>query len=137
MPHHHYAQHSRVRRERVNRRRWLSRLHRRRTCRPFGGAGMTLSTGLGVISVIASVIACVIAIRSDHIVKSMANLEYDEKLGVMAHHRDAVKTDKSLGEIELIKHDFRAVSNLQKYASKMKREELIENHIIPILEEIL
>jgi len=42
-----------------------------------------------------------------------------------------------LGFIETIKNDFSAVSNLQKYADRKKKEELIENYIIPILEDIL
>ena len=42
-----------------------------------------------------------------------------------------------MGSIERIKNDFSAVSNLQKYADEKKKEKLIEDYIIPILETIL
>ena len=92
---------------------------------------------LGVIAVSMSAIALYISIRSDQRMKDLANLEFDEKLAVMASHRERIKTNRSLGFIETIKNDFSAVSNLQKYADRKKKEELIENYIIPILEDIL
>ena len=69
--------------------------------------------------------------------ESVANLEYDEKLAIMASHSEKIKNDKTLGFIERIKNDFSAASNLQKYADSKKKEELIENYIIPILETVL
>ena len=92
---------------------------------------------LGVIAVSMSAIALYISIRSDQRMKDLANLEFDEKLAVMASHRERIKTNRSLGFIETIKNDFSAISNLQKYADRKKKEELIENYIIPILEDIL
>ena len=92
---------------------------------------------LGVIAISMSAIALYISIRSDQRMKDLANLEFDEKLAVMASHRERIKTNRSLGFIETIKNDFSAVSNLQKYADRKKKEELIENYIIPILEDIL
>ena len=92
---------------------------------------------LGIISIFVSAIALYISIRSDQKMKALANLEFDEKLAVMASHSGRIKTDRSLSFIETIKNDFSAVSNLQKYADRKKKEELIENYIIPILENIL
>lgn len=92
---------------------------------------------LGIIAFGVSVIALYISIRSDQRMKDLANLEFDEKLAVMASHSERIKTNRSLGFIETIKNDFSAVSNLQKYADRKKKEELIENYIIPILEDIL
>ena len=96
-----------------------------------------LSVGLGMLSFIISIIAIVIATKSDQKMKAIVNLEYDEKLAIMASHSERIKTDKSLGSIERIKNDFSAVSNLQKYADDKKKEKLIEDYIIPILETIL
>lgn len=96
-----------------------------------------LSIGLGIVSFGISIIAIVIAIKSNRKMKAMANLEYDEKLAIMASHSERVKMDKSLCSIERIKNDFSAVSNLRKYADYKKKEELIENYIIPILKRIL
>ena len=92
---------------------------------------------LGIIAISMSAIALYISIRSDQRMKDLANLEFDEKLAVMASHSERIKTNRSLGFIETIKNDFSAVSNLQKYADRKKKEELIENYIIPILEDIL
>ena len=69
--------------------------------------------------------------------RAVANLEYDEKLAIMASHSEGIKNEKSLGSIERIKNDFSAASNLQKYADEKKKEKLIEDYIIPILEIIL
>jgi len=92
---------------------------------------------LGIIAISMSAIALYISIRSYQRMKDLANLEFDEKLAVMASHSERIKTNRSLGFIETIKNDFSAVSNLQKYADRKKKEELIENYIIPILEDIL
>ena len=98
---------------------------------------MEMEIVLGIIAFGVSVIALYISIRSDQRMKDIANLEFDEKLAVMASHSERIKTNRSLGFIETIKNDFSAVSNLQKYADRKKKEELIENYIIPILEDIL
>jgi len=98
---------------------------------------MELSLILGILSFIISIVAIVIAIKSGRIIKAIANLEYDEKLAIMASHSERIKTDKTLGSIERLKNDFSAVSNLQRYANNKKKEELIENYIVPILESIL
>jgi len=98
---------------------------------------MEMEIVLGIIAIVVSAIALYISIRSGQRMKDLANLEFDEKLAVMASHRERIKTNRSLGFIETIKNDFSAVSNLQKYADRKKKEELIENYIIPILEDIL
>jgi len=96
-----------------------------------------LSAGLGILSFIISIFAIKIAKKSDQMMRAIANLEYDEKLAIMASHSERIKNDKSSGYIERIKNDFSAVSNLQKYADEKKKEKLIEDYIIPILETIL
>jgi len=96
-----------------------------------------LSVGLGILSFIISIIAIIIAITSDRKMIAIANSAYDEKLAIMADHCEKIKKNKSLGFIERIKYDFSAVSNLQKYADVKKKEKLIEDYIIPILETIL
>jgi len=96
-----------------------------------------ISIGLGIISIVISLIAICISKKSDQRIKALANLEFDEKLAVMASHSEKIKTNKSLGFIGTIKNDFSAVSNLQKYADHKKKEELIEHYIIPILKTIL
>ncbi len=98
---------------------------------------MELSLVLGILSLAISIIAIGIAIKSDRMMKSIANLEYDEKLAIMASHSEKIKTDKSLGFIERIKNDFSAVSNLQVYANSKRKEKLIEDYIIPIVETVL
>jgi len=98
---------------------------------------LSLSVGLGILSCSISIIAIVIAIISDRMMRAIANLEYDEKLAIMADHSEKIKKNKSWGSIERIKNDFSAVSNLQKYADEKKKEKLIEDYIIPILETIL
>jgi len=96
-----------------------------------------LSAGLGILSFIISIFAIKIAKKSDQMMRAIANLEYDEKLAIMADHSEKIKNDKSSGYIERIKNDFSAVSNLQKYADEKKKEKLIKDYIIPILETIL
>lgn len=98
---------------------------------------MEISILLGIIAIGISIIALIISFKSDKRIEALANLEFDEKLAVMASHSERIKADKSLSSIERIKNDFSAVSNLQKYANSKKKEELIENYIIPILETIL
>jgi hypothetical protein len=98
---------------------------------------MELSLILGILSLVISIIAIGIAIKSDRMMKSIANLEYDEKLAIMASHSERIKTDKTLGSIERVKNDFSAVSHLQKYADSTRKEKLIEDYIIPIVKTVL
>ena len=97
---------------------------------------MALSVILGILSFFISIVAIGIAIYSHVMMKSIANLEYDEKLAIMASHKEGIKSNKSSVFIERIKNDFSAVSNL-KFADSRKKEELIDNYIIPILETVL
>lgn len=98
---------------------------------------MDFSLALGMFSLVISLVALLIAMQSARMMKSVANLEYDEKLAVMASHSEKIKADKSLRLIETIRNDFYAVSNLQKYASNEKKDRLIEDYIIPILKETI
>jgi len=54
---------------------------------------------LGIIAIGVSAIALYISIRSDQRMKDLANLEFDEKLAVMASHSERIKTNRSLGSI--------------------------------------
>jgi len=98
---------------------------------------MDVSLALGMFSLVISLVALFIAMQSARMMKSVANLEYDEKLAVMASHSEKIKADKSLRLIETIRNDFYAVSNLKKYASNEKKDRLIEDYIIPILKETI
>jgi len=101
------------------------------------GWNMDVSLALGMFSLVISLVALFIAMQSARMMKSVANLEYDEKLAVMASHSEKIKADKSLRLIETIRNDFYAVSNLKKYASNEKKDRLIEDYIIPILKETI
>lgn len=98
---------------------------------------MDVSLALGMFSLVISLVAILIAVQSARMMKSVANLEYDEKLAVMASHSEKIKADKSLRLTETIRNDFYAVSNLKKYASNEKKDRLIEDYIIPILKETI
>lgn len=64
------------------------------------GDDMELSLILGILSLVIAIIAIGIAIKSDRMMKSIANFEYDEKLAIMASHIERIKTDKTLGKSE-------------------------------------
>ena len=55
-----------------------------------------LSVGLGILgilSLIISFIAILIAKKSDWMMEAIANLEYDEKLAIMADHSEKIKKE--------------------------------------------
>ncbi len=91
---------------------------------------------LGVLAVGTSMIAVWIAHKADRKMQALADLNYDEKLAVFAGIRNKVKDDCSTAAIESIRNNFRAISSLYNFASKKRREELINNYIIPILETV-
>lgn len=64
------------------------------------GDDMELSLILGILSLVIAIIAIGIAIKSDRMMKSIANFAYDEKLAIMASHIERIKTDKTLGKSE-------------------------------------
>jgi hypothetical protein len=92
---------------------------------------------LGVFSFVISVVAVCIAIGSDRRMKALSNLEFQEKLAIMANHLNNIGQNKSLLRAEQICSDLAAASSLQKYASKEKQEKLIRDYVIPILNEYL
>jgi hypothetical protein len=67
--------------------------------------------------------------------RALAYLEFDEKLAVMAGSKEKIKTGKA--NLESIKNDFSAVSNLKYLVELEKREELIVNYMIPIIEHAI
>lgn len=69
-------------------------------------------------------------------IEALANLEFNEKLAVMAGYKKNVLEGKDIN-IEKIKNDFLAVSNLKKWVDPEKREKLIVNYILPIIANTL
>ena len=67
--------------------------------------------------------------------RALAYLEFDEKLAVMAGSKEKIKTGKA--NLESIKNDFSAVSNLKYLVELEKREELIAKYMIPIIEHAI
>lgn len=88
---------------------------------------------LGILALGISFIAIIISITSNRMMVSLTNLEFDEKLAVLAGYKKKAEIDKDL-ETEKTKNNFRAISNLKKWIDQKRREELIANYIIPIIE---
>ena len=66
--------------------------------------------------------------------EALANLHFDEKIAVMAHNREEVKGEVGFRFIERVRNDFIAASHLKEIVDPAKREELITNYMIPIIE---
>ena len=96
-----------------------------------------LTLSFGVLSLLSSAVAVWLAITSDRRMKALSNLQFQEKLAVMAGHLRRLREDKSSLGAEVIRNDLEAASNLRKYASKEKREKLIRDYVVPILREYL
>lgn len=88
---------------------------------------------LGILALGISFIAIIISITSNRTMGSLTNLEFDEKLAVLAGYKKKAEIDKDL-ETEKTKNNFRAISNLKKWIDQKRREELIADYIIPIIE---
>ena len=67
--------------------------------------------------------------------RALAYLEFDKNLAVMAESKEKLKRGE--GNIEGIKNNFSAVSNLKFSVELKKREELIVNYMIPIIEHVI
>lgn len=67
--------------------------------------------------------------------RALAYLEFDKNLAVMAESKEKLK--RGGGNIEGIKNNFSAVSNLKYSVELKKREELIVNYMIPIIEHAI
>jgi len=67
--------------------------------------------------------------------RALAYLEFDKNLAVMAESKEKLK--RSGGNIEGIKNNFSAVSNLKYSVELKKREELIVKYMIPIIEHAI
>lgn len=68
--------------------------------------------------------------------EALANLEFEEKLAVLSHRKEPRYFEKKAYSIEDTKNNFRSVSYLKNWVQPNKREDLIINYIIPILEII-
>lgn len=84
-----------------------------------------LALGLGILSLLVSAFAVWLAIVSDRRMKALSNLQFQEKLAVMASHLKNLRVDKSPLGAEKILNDFEAASYLRKYVAKEKQEKLI------------
>ena len=78
-----------------------------------------------------------IAVGSGRRMKALSNLEFQEKLAVMAGALGSVKEDKSLLRAEGIRNNLTAVSSLKSYVSREEQEKLMRDYVIPILNEYL
>jgi hypothetical protein len=96
-----------------------------------------LALGLGILSLFVSAFAVWLAIVSDRRMKALSNLQFQEKLAVMASHLKNLRGDKSALGAERILNDFEAASHLRKYVAKEKQEKMICDYIVPILKEYL
>jgi|SRR5713101_4885912 len=96
-----------------------------------------ISLSLGALSLVASVIALWIARGSDRRMEALSDLQFQEKLAVMAGHLSNIKRDKSSLRVEMIRSDFDAAPSLKNYTSKEKQEKMIRDYMIPILNECL
>lgn len=67
--------------------------------------------------------------------RALAYLEFDKNLAVMAESKEKLK--RGGGNIEGIRNNFSAVSNLKYSVELKKREELIVNYMIPIIEHAI
>ena len=92
---------------------------------------------LGILAVIASGVAICIAVKSDRIIKSIFNLNFDEKIAMMSMYNADIKLLRTIASTERIKNDFVAVSNLKYYASDDRKEKLIIDYVIPIIDSVL
>ena len=93
---------------------------------------------ISLLALFCSLIALGIAVKSNKLAKAISNLEFDEKLAVMAAHIEKLnKTDYSVALLETIRNDFNAVSNIKDYASQEKKTRLINDYIIKIIEKSL
>ncbi len=69
--------------------------------------------------------------------EALANLNFDEKIAVMAHNKEEIKGEVGFRFIERVRNDFIAASHLKEIVDPSKREELITNYMIPIIENAI
>ncbi len=92
-----------------------------------------MEIALGILSLAVSGIAFWFALKSDKKMQAIADLNFDEKLAMFAHYLDEARHNVSVQLLERMRNDFFAVSNLHKYASKIKKERLIKDYLIPLI----
>lgn len=66
--------------------------------------------------------------------KALANLEFDEKMAVMAHYKHKALHEGLFETIEMVRNDFRAVTHLKDWVDRGMRERLIRDYILTIVE---
>jgi len=70
-------------------------------------------------------IALILAVWTEFRVRAIANLQFDEKLAMMAGYLGS--------ELNRVEYDLRAVSNLRYFASCRRKKALINTWIIPFV----
>lgn len=76
-----------------------------------------LALGLGILSLIISAFALRLAISSDYRMKALSNLQFQEKLAVMANHLIILHGKKSPLVAERILNDFEGATHLRRYVT--------------------
>jgi len=102
------------------------------------------SIGLGLIAIGIAVGAIWFSLKTDKLVKSLADLNFDEKIAALEGNTMEIKLlinphpwDDNIPILTgLIKNDFKAISNIRQYASDKKKEDLIRNIIITFLKDV-
>lgn len=97
--------------------------------------------GLALVSMALGYYSLILAITSGRRMKAIANLEFDEKIVMMGIYKEAIINKKNEEikiriDLERVKNEFQAVSNLKRYADENRKDKLINEYIRPIIDSI-
>ena len=70
-------------------------------------------------------------------IEAMANLEFDEKLAVMASYKRRALSGELYDFVEMIRNDLRAATHLKDLVERSMRETLVRDYILIIVESAL
>lgn len=98
--------------------------------------GLAENLGVG-LSLLISVVALWIAMKSDRRMKALSNHHIQEKLAVFASYLPSVQRDRTVPLAERIRNDLAAVSELRAFTSDNQNKKLIRDYVLPILNEYL
>lgn len=86
--------------------------------------------GMSVIAIGVAVLAIHFSLKTDELVKSLADLNFDEKIAAIIGYVKIIdfKNNNNFSKdiLHRLNWDFKAVSRLQKYASNEQKNELIK-----------
>ena len=83
-----------------------------------------------------TLVALVLAVKSDKQVDAICDLHFDEKIALMANYKD-MALQNQLECLTPVLYDFRAITYLFKYSAPEKKEELIKKNLIPTLNSVV